>query len=75
MEPPARFDDEDNWAFAPGDGFRYLQRTDGSWSLIGDDGWEIAPDDLDSETRTALAALTFAPIDVDPLWVVDIEIR
>ncbi|WP_280354300.1 hypothetical protein [Nocardia otitidiscaviarum] len=75
VELPARFDDEDDVAITPSDGFRYLQRTDGSWSLIGDDGWEIDPDDLDSDVRAALAAVTFEAIDVDPIWVVDTEIR
>lgn len=58
-----------------GDGFRYLQRIDGSWSLIGDDGWEIDPDDIHPDARSALAAVAFAPIDIDPLRIVDTEIR
>ncbi|MBF6237969.1 Uncharacterised protein [Nocardia otitidiscaviarum] len=74
VELHGRFDEDDR-AVPSGDGFRYLQRIDGSWSLVGDDGWEIDPADLHPDVRAALAAVTFAPIDIDPLWVVDTEIR
>ncbi|WP_282777519.1 MULTISPECIES: hypothetical protein [unclassified Nocardia] len=75
MDQSARGDSEDGTARAASSGFRYLQRIDGSWSLIGDDGWEMSIDDLESDARAALAAVAFAPIDIDPLWVVDTEIR
>ncbi|MBF6135924.1 hypothetical protein IU501_23310 [Nocardia otitidiscaviarum] len=75
MDQSARCDSEGGTARVEADGFRYLQRIDGSWSLVGDDGWEIDPADLHPDVRAALAAVAFAPIDIDPLWVVDTEIR
>ncbi|MEV5834403.1 hypothetical protein [Nocardia sp. NPDC052112] len=46
MKDPARLDDEDarKLAVAPENSPRYLQRIDGSWSLIDDEGWEVEVD-------------------------------
>lgn len=46
MKEPARLDDEDAWklAIAPEDSPRYLERADGAWSLVDDEGWEVEPE-------------------------------
>ncbi|WP_433680692.1 hypothetical protein [Nocardia sp. CA-119907] len=79
MELPARFDDEDarKLAIAPDDdeGYSYLQRDDGSWSLVDSDGWEVEFAEPDADVLSAIAAAMRAPIDVDPLSVVDSETR
>ncbi|MGW4770437.1 hypothetical protein ACWEO2_20615 [Nocardia sp. NPDC004278] len=79
MELPARFDDEDarKLAMAPDDdeGYGYLQRDDGSWSLVDSDGWEVEFAEPDTDVLSAIAAAMRAAIAVDPLSVVDSEIR
>lgn len=52
MEQPTRFDDEDARKLAiaaDDDSPRYLERADGSWSFVDDDGWAV---DTDSEIIT-----------------------
>ncbi|MEV6336524.1 hypothetical protein AB0M12_17595 [Nocardia vinacea] len=46
MKEPVRLDDEDAWklAIAPEDSPRYLERADGAWSLVDDEGWEVEPE-------------------------------
>ncbi|MEU0505557.1 hypothetical protein [Nocardia sp. NPDC005998] len=79
MELPARFDDEDarKLAMAPdGDeGYSYLQREDGSWSLVDSDGWEVEFAEPDTDVISAIAVAMCATIAVEPLSVVDSEIR
>ncbi|WP_327095188.1 hypothetical protein OIE68_34895 [Nocardia vinacea] len=79
MALPMRFDDEDlrKLAIAADDekGYCYLQRDDGSWSLIDDDGWEVEFAEPDPDVISAIAATMRAPIDVEPESVVDTEIR
>ncbi|WP_330251790.1 hypothetical protein OG874_37610 [Nocardia sp. NBC_00565] len=72
MNLPVRRDDEDarKLALAPEGGPRYLQHDDGSWDLVGEDGWLIDPEelrDLHADATAVNAAATFAPIDVDLL--------
>lgn len=72
MDLPARRDDEDarKLALAPEGSPRYLQHSDGSWSLVGDDGWPIDPEELrelHADALAAIAAVRFAPIDGDLL--------
>lgn len=78
MDLPARIDDENERGVddtADDEGYRYLQRTDGSWSLVGEDGWEIEFADLDADVMaTIVGALALMSIDVDPISVVDNEI-
>ncbi|MGW4773679.1 hypothetical protein ACWEO2_37285 [Nocardia sp. NPDC004278] len=50
MKEPARFDDEDARKLAiaaEDDSPRYLERADGSCSLIDDEGWEVDPEIVD----------------------------
>ncbi|MFI7003992.1 hypothetical protein [Nocardia sp. NPDC050175] len=81
MRLPARHDDEENarkLALAPEDGPQYLQHSDGSWSLVGPDGWPVELDDNvepATDVTSVLATLTTLLIDVDPIDVRDIEIR
>lgn len=44
-------------ALAPDDGVRLLQHQDGSWGLVGDDGWEIDPEALHEAHADTLRAL------------------
>ncbi|MET8877630.1 hypothetical protein [Nocardia sp. NPDC004604] len=47
MKEPARFDDEDARKLAVAaddDSPRYLERADGSWSFVDDEGWEVDPE-------------------------------
>ncbi|WP_433195044.1 hypothetical protein ACQP1G_40235 [Nocardia sp. CA-107356] len=79
MELPARWDDEDlrKLAIAADDdeGYCYLQRDDGSWSLVGSDGWEVEFAEPDADVISAVAAAMRGSIDVDPISVVDSEIQ
>jgi hypothetical protein len=85
MSLPARRDDEDTQklALAPDDGpGGYLQRSDGSWSLVDSEGWPVDPDEfgelereLHADALSAIAAVTYTPIDVEPISVRDTEIR
>lgn len=60
---------------ADDESYRYRHRADGSWSLVGDDGWEIEFADLDADVMaTIVGAVALMPIDVDPISVVDNEI-
>ncbi|MRH86942.1 hypothetical protein GFY24_05590 [Nocardia sp. SYP-A9097] len=76
MDIPARRDDEDTrkLALAPEDGVRFLHHQDGTWGLVGDDGWEVSAEDLDANVRAAIAAVRFDLIDVEPISVRDNEI-
>lgn len=52
-------------ALAPDDGVRLLQHQDGSWGLVGDDGWEIdseALHEVHADTLRALAAASVKPV-------------
>ncbi len=54
---------------------RYLQRLDGTWCLVGDDGWPVSVEDL-CEFRGGAAAVAAAPspvVDVEPVSVTDTE--
>ncbi|TLF74361.1 hypothetical protein [Nocardia cyriacigeorgica] len=69
MNLPARMDrsaDADESATTD-ESYRYLQRSDGSWSLVGADGWEVEFADLDADTLAAIAAaVALLPFDLDP---------
>ncbi|MEV5835091.1 hypothetical protein [Nocardia sp. NPDC052112] len=69
MDLLARRDDEDarKLALVPEGGHGYLQHEDGSWSLVGDDGWRVDPEELHADATAPIAAVTFAPVDVDLL--------
>ncbi|MEV5835020.1 hypothetical protein [Nocardia sp. NPDC052112] len=72
MNLPVRRDDEDarKLALAPEGSPRYLQHDDGSWDLVGEDGWLVDPEEfaeLHADAEAAIAAATFAPIDEDLL--------
>ncbi|WP_328402354.1 hypothetical protein [Nocardia sp. NBC_00403] len=72
MDLPARRDDEDarKLALAPEGGPRYLQHDDGSWALVGDDGWPVDLEELrelHAYATAAIAAVAYTPIDVDLL--------
>ncbi|WP_327097575.1 hypothetical protein OIE68_01465 [Nocardia vinacea] len=72
MDLPARRNDEDarKLALAPEGGVRYLQHDDGSWALVGDDGWPVDLEELrelHADATAAIAAVTYAPIDTDLL--------
>lgn len=57
---------------------RYLQRSDGTWSVVGPDGWEVTPEELAElhiDALAAIAAATLPVIDVEPISVRDREIR
>ncbi|WP_028476404.1 hypothetical protein [Nocardia sp. CNY236] len=57
---------------------RYLQRYDGTWSLVGPDGWEITPEELTefrADVTSPIAALALPAIDVEPISVRDGEVR
>ncbi|MFC9995911.1 hypothetical protein [Nocardia sp. NPDC127526] len=57
---------------------RYLQHDDGTWSIVGPDGWPIGPDelaDLHAVVLSALVAVSVPVIDVEPISVRDNEIR
>ncbi|NKY26577.1 hypothetical protein [Nocardia gamkensis] len=77
MDLPACWDDEDarKLALAPSDGARFLHHADGSWELIGDDGWPVNPQDLEADVLAAIAVVTYAPIDIEPISLGDNEIR
>lgn len=83
MDLPARCDDEDarKLALAPDDGPRYLQHPDGTWSMVGPDGWPVTPDEyaeLHADAIAAIAAIAAVSqrvIDVEPTWVQDNETR
>ncbi|BDT96903.1 hypothetical protein IFM12275_68880 [Nocardia sputorum] len=76
MDLPVRRNDDDEdrtWIRAALDAGRYLQHDDGSWSLVGPDGWPVEPDeyaDLHADVANALAAVSYAPVDEDLLLAV-----
>ncbi|NNH75905.1 hypothetical protein HLB23_39665 [Nocardia uniformis] len=56
---------------------RWLQRADGSWSVVGPDGWPVSPEDfaeLHADAMAAIAAVSMPVIDVEPISVRDTEI-
>lgn len=72
MDLPARGDEDDDRSLirAALDTGRYLQHDDGSWSLVGPDGWPVELGEymeLDADVSAALAAVTCAPVDEDLL--------
>ncbi|MFD0361498.1 hypothetical protein ACFQZZ_08585 [Nocardia sp. GCM10030253] len=78
MDLPARLDDEDarKLALAPDDdGVRYLHHSDGSWPFVGPDGWPVSLEDFHADALAAITAVTFAPIDIEPILLRDKEIR
>ncbi|WP_433658239.1 hypothetical protein ACQPW1_40330 [Nocardia sp. CA-128927] len=77
MGLPARRDDEDarKLALAPDDGPRYLQHPDGTWSMVGPDGWPVTPDEYAELHADAIAAVSQRVIDVKPIWLQDNETR
>ncbi|MFE9580636.1 hypothetical protein ACFYO1_29955 [Nocardia sp. NPDC006044] len=72
MDLPAQHDDEDlqKLALAPdGVGPSYLQHFDGTWSMIGADGWAVTSDEyaeLQADALSAIAAVSWPTIDVEP---------
>ncbi|WP_157574169.1 hypothetical protein [Nocardia jejuensis] len=76
MDTPARRDDEEarKLALAPTDNPRFLHHSDGSWSLIGEDGWLYNPADMDADALESLVEESFPVINVDPTSVVDREL-
>ena len=79
MDLSARFDDEDLRKLAIAaendEGYRYHQRDDGSWSLIGCGGWEVEFAEPDADVISAITSAMHALIDVTPICVMDNEIR
>jgi hypothetical protein len=82
VSTPALWEDDDarKLAHAPTDGPRsYLHHDDGTWSFVGDDGWPVSPEEfcaeLHADTMSAIAAVTFPVIDVEPVSVTDTEAR
>ncbi|MFI6048101.1 hypothetical protein ACIA8C_41235 [Nocardia sp. NPDC051321] len=81
MKLPARRDDDENTrklGLAPNYGPQYLQHSDGSWSVVGLDGWPVELDDyveLAADVISVPATLTTVLIDVHPIDVRDTEIR
>jgi len=48
------------------DGGRYLQHTDGTWEVVGADGWPVPMDEyleLHADVVAALAAVDETPVD------------
>lgn len=48
------------------DGARYLQHSDGSWEVVGEDGWPVPMAEfveLHSDVMAALAAVDQTPVD------------
>ncbi|WP_433682113.1 hypothetical protein [Nocardia sp. CA-119907] len=66
MKEPARLDDEDarKLAMAPENSPRYLERADGSWSFVDDEGWEVDPEIVDD--RKAFSSVAGRQIFVVP---------
>lgn len=49
---------------------RYLQHDDGSWALVGPDGWPVELGEyveLHADVTAALAAVAYEPVDEDLL--------
>ncbi|MBF6539264.1 hypothetical protein IU418_18805 [Nocardia farcinica] len=73
MELPARRDEDDDdrsLIRAALDTGRYLQHEDGTWSLVGPDGWPVELDEfaeLDADVSAALAAVGETAVDEDLL--------
>ncbi|WP_157574082.1 hypothetical protein [Nocardia jejuensis] len=76
MDVPTRRDDEDLRKLARSlpDGMGFLHRADGSWALVGADGWPIDPEDLEEETLVAITAVMFEQIDLEPISLTDTEL-
>lgn len=61
---------------AEDDGPAYLHHADGTWSLVGPDGWPVSPEDyfagLDDPraAETAAAAVECAPVNAELLAAV-----
>ncbi|OXR44377.1 hypothetical protein B7C42_03166 [Nocardia cerradoensis] len=62
---------------ADDDGPAYLHHTDGTWSLVGPDGWTMDPADLPTEPAETAAITAPSPetVDVEPVSVRDREIQ
>ncbi|MFF2554153.1 hypothetical protein ACFVUS_24355 [Nocardia sp. NPDC058058] len=77
MDLPAQHDDEDAWklALAPTEGGRLLVHHDGTWGLVGDDGWEVDSDELRSHITIAVVRPMMPTIEVQAISVKDSEIR
>ncbi|MEV6071310.1 hypothetical protein AB0L82_32590 [Nocardia sp. NPDC052001] len=80
MDLPEHYDDEDarKPVLAPMPGVRLLVHYDGTWGLVGDDGWEMDPETLRewfSDTQPSIAPTGLPPIDVEPIAMRDSEIR
>lgn len=80
MDLPEHYDDENarKPALAPTPGVRLLVHNDGTWGLVGDDGWEMEPEALRewfSDARISIAPIGVPSIDVEPICVRDSEIR
>ncbi|WP_306362016.1 hypothetical protein [Nocardia sp. CC227C] len=59
------------------DGPCYLQHTDGTWSMVGPDGWPVSLDEyaeLHADSRSAIAATSIDVVDIEPISVRDSEI-
>ncbi|MBO0852399.1 MAG: hypothetical protein J2P18_01365 [Nocardia sp.] len=64
MNLPARPDDDAPQT--PNNGpLCYLHHEDGSWWLVGDDGWPVTPEEFHAEEASAIAAAYFPAIEVD----------
>ncbi|MEU0505123.1 hypothetical protein [Nocardia sp. NPDC005998] len=63
MKEPARLDDEDarKLAVAPENSPRYLERADGSWSFVDDEGWEVDPEIVDNRNSVARRQIFVVP--------------
>ncbi|AYF77751.1 hypothetical protein D7D52_32485 [Nocardia yunnanensis] len=62
-------------------GHQYLQHSDGSWSIVGRDGWPVDPETYAAELAEleadveSLEGLAVQVIDVEPISVRDIPER
>lgn len=56
------------------EGVRFLHYCDGSWALVGDDGWPVGPNDLGVDTAAAIEDGGARVVDVEPLSVMDTEV-
>src|SRR5262245_61057237 len=69
MKEPARYDDEDARKLAiaaDDDSPRYLERADGSWSFVDDEGWEVDGDPETVDDRNDIGSFTGRQILVAP---------
>lgn len=69
MKEPARFDDEDARKLAiaaDDDSPRYLERADGTWSFVDDEGWEVDEDPAIVDARNDVSCVSGRQIFVAP---------